>query len=141
MKTTYLLVSIACILLAGCIGEPTIDTDEGAVLVSEPDAGGEGNIVAPCPPDMPPSYCDPEGGEGGGTGGGTGGGGGGSGGGGGGSSGDPLPCLGSMNSWCATHRRCEMRISCSPDDAVPPVPFPDAQCHRDTDRSPCVCLY
>jgi hypothetical protein len=57
-------------------------TEQAWSIAGEAWALAEQGIVAPCPPDMPPSYCDPEGGGGSGTGGGTGGGGGGTGGGG-----------------------------------------------------------
>jgi hypothetical protein len=74
MKTTFLLVSILCMTVAGCIGDPTIDTDEAEVLVSEPDAGEvTANVggAENCPPDQAerPGGCTGEGG-GGGTGGG-----------------------------------------------------------------------
>jgi hypothetical protein len=60
-----------------------ISSSEMSFAAIEP----EDSVVAPCPPDMPPSFCDPEGGGGAGTGGGSGGGGGGSGGGSGGTPG------------------------------------------------------
>jgi hypothetical protein len=79
MKTTFFLISILCVTTAGCIADdPTIDTDEAEVLVSEPDAGGESNIITPCDPVADP-HCErsdpgPGGGAGGGGGGGSGGG-------------------------------------------------------------------
>lgn len=79
MKTTFLLVSILCMTVAGCIGDPTIDTDEAEVLVDEPDAG-EANIITPgCdgPETDPYRVCEGNGGGGSGTGGGGGGSGGG----------------------------------------------------------------
>jgi hypothetical protein len=138
MKTTFLLVSILCMTVAGCIGDPTIDTDEAEVLVSAPDAGEppvEGIITEWCELHPWDARCSTGEGGGGGTGGVGGSGGGG------GSSGDPLPCLGTSSTWCARHSRCEMTTACSPLDAVPPVPFEDAICRRSTDSSPCYCIY
>lgn len=97
-----LAITIGFVLsVTGCIAEmdTTGDLEQAAIITSPED------IVAPCPPDMPPSYCDPEGGGGSGTGGGGGGGGGGSGGGGGGGNCTPGTegCSGPVN--CGPGRR------------------------------------
>jgi hypothetical protein len=135
MKTTFLLVSILCMTVAGCIGDPTIDIDEAEALVSETDAGGEANIITPCDP-VANEHCEDgnpggSGPGGGGVGGGTGGGSGG-----GSSGGNPLPCLGSNNNWCYTHQRCERYTSCTH-----PSGNPDYICHRSHGDGECLCIY
>jgi hypothetical protein len=107
MKTTFLLVSILCMTVAGCIGDPTIDTDEAEVLVDEPDAGEpvEGIITPGCdgPESDPHRVCEGDGGGGSGTGGG---GGGGSGGGSGGGGSQTPRCLVPGWVWYPVWQRC-----------------------------------